>query len=104
MAQVTLYGTVDPNGNKAGGSSGWDSRQAGGGAGLYLVNFSPAFKSTPTVVVTQIYPNDLSSTGGDTRDNAVIVGADANEVKIKTGGSDGKGSNRWFNFVAMGDQ
>ena len=84
-------------------SAGTREKQ-GGGNGRYLVNFSPAFKDTPTIVATQVYPNDLSSGGGDTRDNAVIVGIDNNETKIKTGSSGGSGSNPMFCFTAHGDQ
>ena len=106
MAFTQLYGTVKENGDPGQNarSGGWDSRPAGGGDGLYLITFEPSFTEAPTVVVTQIYPDSLSSSGGDTRDNAVIVGIDNNEVKIKTGNSSGNGTNRKFAFIALGNQ
>ncbi len=97
---TTLYGTVNPNGQRAGGSAGWTVRQDG--EGMYLIVFEPAFPATPVSVVTQVYPNDLANNGGDTRDNAVIIGQDNNELKVKTGDGNGGASNRWFNFVTVG--
>ena len=106
MAFKQLYGTIQANGEPAQNtrSGGWTSRPAGGGDGLYLITFEPSFTEPPTVVVTQLYPNDLSSSGGDTRDNAVVVGIDNNELKIKTGNSSGNGTNREFAFIALGNQ
>lgn len=100
MAARMEYGTVNPSGVKTSGSAGWTVRSDG--TGLYLLIFEPHFSSVVSVVATQIYPNDLRSTGGDTRDNAVIVGADNDEAKIKTGNNDGKAENRWFSFIALG--
>ncbi len=100
MAARMEYGTVNPSAQKISGSPGWSVRSDG--TGLYLIIFEPSFSSAVSVVATQIYPNDLSSGGGNTRDNAVIVGADNNEAKIKTGKDDGSAENRWFSFIALG--
>ena len=106
MAFKQLYGTVKADGEAAPNarSGGWTSRRDSGSNGLYLITFEPSFTEPPTVVATQLYPNDLSSSGGDTRDNAVVVGIDNNELKIKTGNSSGNGTNREFAFIALGNQ
>ncbi len=100
MAVRMEYGTVNPSAQKTSGSPGWSVRADG--TGRYLIIFEPAFSSVVSVVATQIYPNDLSSGGGNTKDNAVVVGADNNEAKVKTGNNDGDATNRWFSFIAIG--
>ena len=97
----TSYGTVSSAGEKTGGTDDWTVRPDGNG--LFLIVFEPSYNVTPNAVVTQIFPNNLSSPGGNTKDNSVIVGIDANELKIITGNSDGVPNSRRFSFIAMGE-
>ena len=96
---AAYYGTVDKDGKKVGGSSGWECRRTSA-AGCFLIQFDEKFKDTPHVVANQ-NNGDITGVGWDTRDGVLIVGCDSNEAKIKTGDSNGKGTYRRFSFVAM---
>ncbi|HEY0137502.1 MAG TPA: hypothetical protein VGB85_25635 [Nannocystis sp.] len=95
-----IRGTVTLSGGIAEGSGFTVSR---GDGWLTKITFNTAFSSTPTVVATQQYPdNNTSSEGGRTLDNAVIVRVEASAVWVKCGDSDGDGAWRRFHFIAVG--
>ncbi len=58
-----------------------------------------------TVVLTQNFPDwtSFDSTGGNTKDNAVLIAVSKERFKYKTGKSDGSASNRDCGFIAIGD-
>jgi hypothetical protein len=95
-----VAGTVNASGQSFFGTGCSISKK---GTGLYQIDFSPAFPNYPAASVTQIFPSvsDFGG-GGDTRDNAVIVGLNQNSMKVKTGGSDGSAGDRSFTFVVVG--
>jgi hypothetical protein len=78
--------------------------------GIFHVQFKAgSFNAIPAVTVTQIYPGHPTdpigcsgSSGGDTRDNAVIICIEKDFCRIKTGGSGGGGENRSFSITAIG--
>lgn len=101
-----IRGTVKADGSKLEGSGFTVTRDR---TGVYDVTFSTAFTDRPTVVVSQQFPDDnhtsggkISDTGGNTRDNALVVGVTNSMVRIKTGDGDGDASNRRFHFIAIG--
>lgn len=94
-----LRGTVTANGAIAAGAGFSVSYADPAVAGVYDITFSRGFKATPTVVVTQQFGGGM---GGDTRDNAVVVSADAGRVRIKVGDATGVARNRDFHFIAIG--
>ena len=82
-----------------------------GNKGLYTVEFKNPFASIPGVVLTQIYnggitdvnvPDNQPYTGGNTRDNAVLVGINSTQFKLITGDSKGNKQDRMFGFLAVG--
>ena len=102
----TIRGTVKADGSKLEGAGFSVSRPH---TGTYDVTFSSAFSDRPTVVVSQQHPDDnntssgkISDRGGNTRDNATVVGVTNSMVRIKTGNGDGDASNRRFHFIAIG--
>lgn len=97
-----IWGTINGNGTVNSGTNFTSTHLE---RGLYLINFSQAFKTIPAVTVTQNYPgwDKFDDHGGNTRDNAVVVALNQLEVKIKTGDGNGDASDRNFCFVAVGD-
>ena len=100
MATI-LYGTVGKDGTKLGGD-GYTVNHTKG-TGLYYITFSKPFNRMPGASATQIYPNDKSSDGGDTTDNAVLVYLSADQMIVKTGDNEGDADDRDFSFVLAGD-
>lgn len=97
-----LCGTISKEGKVLTGAG---IRVTARATGLYTITFLPAFKSRPSASVTQIYPSaDDFGGGGDTRDNAVIVGLNTTTIKIKTGGSGGGAEDRAFSFIVVGSK
>lgn len=94
-----LWGVVDPDGNPISGS-GYRCQRID--EGLYLIVFDESYSGSPAVIGTQIFPNELSSFGGNTRDNLVVVGVEVDRCKIKVGDAEGKSRNRWFSFLVAG--
>ena len=94
-----IFGIVDPQGKIV---SGTGFRTDKVDTGLYTILFLDVFNVVPTVVATQIYPNDINSHGGNTNDNAVIVGITNDRVRIKVGDGGGTAADRYFTFIAMG--
>jgi hypothetical protein len=95
-----VRGTVQSNGTIAAGSGFSVSPIE---SGLYEITFNQSFSARPSASVTQVFPDlDDFGTGGDTRDNAVLVGINANRIRVKTGDSDGGARNRDFTFVVIG--
>jgi hypothetical protein len=94
-----IRGIVGPNGAVSAGAGFTVTRL---GTGLSDVKFDRAFAAIPSVVVTQIFSGDPNSAGGDTRDNAVVVGITTDRVRVKTGDGAGAPSDRFFAFIAMG--
>lgn len=100
MAERIIWGVVSPKGEILSGT-GFLVDHAN--TGIYTILFKDPFNVVPAVSVTQIYPNDIHNhTGGDTRDNAVLIGIVNDRFKVKTGGSNGAADNRNFSFVAIG--
>lgn len=97
-ALYTVRGIVNPNGSAAHGT-GYKVTRAS--VGVFDIYFTPAFQNYPAVVATQLFPGDVNNGGGDTRDNAVVVGITPARVRIKTGDGGGGASDRWFSFIAM---
>lgn len=102
----TIRGTVKANGDAYAGS-GYTVEKVR--TGLYDVFFTTGFSGRPTVVVSQQYPDNnttsggrFTDTGGNTRDNAVVVGVRNGMVRIRTGDGDGDSSDRRFHFIAIG--
>lgn len=100
MATI-LYGTVKADGSKLGGD-GYTVNHTKD-TGIYYITFTRPFNRMPGASTTQIYPNDKSSKGGDTRDNALLIYLDAGEMIVKTGESDGDAKDRDFSFIVVGD-
>ncbi len=99
MAERTVWGVISPVGEII---SGTGFKVDHSNSGIYTILFQDPFNVVPAVSVTQIYPNDVHSQGGDTRDNAVLVGIVNDRFRVKVGGADGKPQNRFFTFVATG--
>ena len=99
-SQYTVTGFVDPNGTVLGGTGGFVVEHVDNG--VYTILFQPQFVTTPVVVTSQVYPNDLYSKGGSTLDNALLIGVDQTRVRIHTGDGKGNGWDRAFTFIAIG--
>jgi len=91
-----IRGTVNPDGSTAVGAGFTVSRED---TGRYSITFPP-FPSPPSGSATQI--SFGSGNGGVTTDNAVFIEIDIDKVRVKTGASDGKASDRAFTFVILG--
>lgn len=95
-----IRGTVTEAGSIAEGSGFTASHESNW---LTKITFSAEFTSTPTVVATQQYPdNNTSTAGGDTRDNAIVARVEKGAVWIKCGDASGDGKWRRFHFIAVG--
>ena len=99
MAERTMWGVIGPDGKII---SGTGFKVDHSNTGTYTILFEEPFHVIPAISATQIFPNDVSSQGGDTRDNAVLVGIINDRFRVKTGGGDGRAADRHFTFVAMG--
>ena len=100
------YGNINANGTKKSGSGDWTVVKDSGSKGGYTIIFEPPFKTMPTVVTDQNYPgwSDFNKSGGDSRDNTVIIALSNEKCKLKTGDSHGNGQDRNFTFIAIGEQ
>ncbi|SRR6266568_425199 len=98
---TTIWGIVSADGTPAAGSGYTVHKDAG--AGLYDITFTTAFTTRPAVLVSQLFPNQPDSQGGDTRDNAVVVWTDKTYCRIVTGQYEGIHQNRDFSFLAVAD-
>ncbi|HKR13616.1 MAG TPA: hypothetical protein VJT15_16245 [Pyrinomonadaceae bacterium] len=96
----TIWGCV--NGSDASVHSGIGFHVDHDSTGLYTVTYKESFDTPPAVVLTQNYPNwnEFGSSGGNTKDNAVLVASDAFHFKVKTGNNDGDAKDRNFTFIA----
>jgi hypothetical protein len=94
MVDRIIAGTVNADGTIKYGQDFAVTRTT---VGHYVVQFRPAFAQVSGGSVTQVFPGD-----GDTRDNAVIISLSATDVYLKTGGGDGRQSDRNFTFVMAG--
>ena len=98
------YGNINENATKKSGTSDWtvvkDSDK-----GVYTIIFDPQFNTMPTVVTDQNYPgwDDFNKSGGDSRDNSVIIALSKEKCKLKIGDSHGDGRDRNFTFIAIGE-
>lgn len=108
--QNIIWGTIDPNGNIVSGTTFIDSnghvkyifKVDKADTGLYTIILNGSFSTIPGVSTTQIYPDDVNNKGGNTRDNAVLVGVRNDRFRVKTGNGDGNAENRFFSFIAIG--
>lgn len=98
---TTIWGIVSADGSPAAGTGYTVHKDTG--AGLYDISFTNQFASRPAVVVTQLFPNQPDSKGGDTRDNAVVVYTDRAYCRIVTGQDNGSHVDRDFSFMAVAD-
>jgi len=71
-------------------------------AGVADVTFIPAFAKVPVPVAGQCLNQPPSGQGGSTLDNAVIIGASVNKVRIAVGDGVGTKANRSFEFLVAG--
>jgi hypothetical protein len=101
MADIIIFGCINKDGSIHSGS-GFTVDYLGGGH--YLINYDTRFSKTPAVVLTQNYRNweDFGYVGGNTKDNAVLVASDTLKFKVKTGDSNGDGTDRNFAFISIG--
>lgn len=78
--------------------------------GIFRVTFQNPFIGRPVCTCTQYFPSSGSNwfpnlgDGGNTRDNAIIVGVTENWVDVKTGDGNGNASNRSFTLQCMGQR
>lgn len=100
MATI-LYGTVSKDGKKLGGSGYSVSHTAG--TGIYFVTFEQPFNKLPGASTTQVFPNDASSKGGNTKDNALLIYLSTEQMNVKTGNDSGDAKDRDFTFIVVGD-
>jgi len=71
--------------------------------GICDITFNSSFPGRPSASVTQAFGGlDAFDSGGDTRDNAVIVGINTTRLRVKVGDSAGAPSNRDFSFLVIG--
>ena len=98
---TTIWGIVSADGTPAAGTGYKVFKDDD--PGVYDISFNTSFNGSPAVVATQLYPNQPTSKGGDTRDNAVVVFIAADRCRIVTGQDDGSHVNRDFSFVAIGN-
>lgn len=103
MAQRIIYGNINADGTRYSGTTEFDSRKTA--KGTYHITFRPKFLGVPTVVLTQNYPGwtEFADSGGNTKDNAVLIAVDESGCKYETGGSGGDRSDRNCGFIAIGD-
>jgi hypothetical protein len=101
MADTTISGSVNEDASIHFGQGFTVDHR---GTGLYLITYNQRFANPPAVVLTQNYPGweEFGSSGGDTRDNAVLVASDQLKFEVKTGDSSGNASDRNFAFIAIG--
>jgi hypothetical protein len=98
-----LGGTIDSGGGIL--SPGMGFRVARASTGIFDIYFDTAFSAMPFAAVSQIYPDTWTfNNGGNTKDNAVIVGINQNRLRVKTGNADGDATNRFFSFIVMGQR
>jgi hypothetical protein len=98
--QYVVTGFVDKDGNVLSGTGGFIVDRIE--TGIYSIIFTPAFLTRPVVVTSQVFPNELFSKGGNTRDNSLLIGIGHDRARIKTGDGNGNADNRAFTFIAMG--
>lgn len=101
MADRIMWGAVNANGTVQAGS-GFDCKKVA--TGTYIVDWDTPFPSMPAVLLTQNYKNwdQFDFSGGDTRDNAVLIASDRNAFKLETGDGARERSDRNFTFLAVG--
>jgi hypothetical protein len=99
VADRTVWGVVKGNATIVSGSG---FRVDHTDTGIFTILFDESFNVTPAVVVSQQFPGELPSHGGDTRDNAVVIGILNDRFRVKVGTSDGSAANRDFTFIATG--
>lgn len=100
MATI-IYGTVSKDGKKLGGEGYSVSHTKD--SGIYFITFERPFNRLPGASTTQIYPNDPSSKGGNTKDNALLIYLSTEQMNVKTGNNDGDAKDRDFTFIVVGD-
>jgi len=104
-----IYGSVNSNATIESGIGFKVERSDGDG--IYKITFDNPFTKRPTVVATQCFSNtdssdswdNISSNGGDTRDNVVVIAVKEDSCKLKTGDSSGTACDRKFGFIAIGE-
>jgi hypothetical protein len=102
MASRWEYGCINADGSRFSGSNGYQVKHIA--QGTYMIDFNPAFASTPAVVLTQNFVawRSFEYEGGSTCDNAVLVACDASHCKVITGDGAGNRVDRNFVFQAVG--
>jgi hypothetical protein len=95
-----LRGNVNADGSIGGGIGFTVNHTA---RGNYLIQFNAGFSSRPSASVTQVFPSASDfGPGGDTRDNCVIDGLSAVQMKVVTGDNLGDHEDRAFTFIVVG--
>jgi hypothetical protein len=78
---------------------------------IFVTPFPPGTRPSASVTQVQDASNnnpgsaditDPTATGGDPKDNAVIIFLGANKMRVLTGNKDGNGEGRNFSFIVMG--
>jgi hypothetical protein len=97
MATITLWGSIDGDGRKESGSTGFSvSKQE---KGQYVISFSPTFSGTPAMVATQTRHGRLDQ---ETNDGVVIPLLTNSSATLLTGKDNGNHEDRSFSFIAIG--
>jgi hypothetical protein len=101
MSDKIIWGCVNADGSIHSGTGFTVDSETDG---VYTITYRESFDEPPAVVLTQNYRNwdQFGYGGGDTRDNSILIAADTFKFKAKMGGSDGKGEERNFTFIAVG--
>lgn len=96
---ATIWGVVHSNGKILSGTGFTVHKDPG--EGVYDITFVKAFPELPAVLATQLFPNQPDSSGGNTKDNAVVVYIDKTYCRVVTGNENGHHTNRDFSFMAV---
>lgn len=94
---VTVYGTIDKDGNKVSGSGFESSKQK---SGQFLIDFDQKFNAIPAIVGSQTGYDEQNE---NPLDNVVFPFLNTGSATANTGDASGGLSSRQFSFIAMGE-
>jgi hypothetical protein len=90
-----IAGDIEASGNIKSATSGFTVEHVA--TGHYTVHFNPPFSKIVSVVGTRVSFNDAS-----TLDNLVIINFGNDSCEFHTGNSNGKSTDSFFSFIALG--
>lgn len=105
VVQADCWGDIKSDGTIAAGSGNFTVKKAG--TGVYDIVFTTAFTAIPVALATQVWQapassDTISTSQGNIKDNAVLIGVTPSLCRFKTGDSGGSASDRNFSFLAYG--